>query len=445
MPPPYPSLATILTILCLPIPTHAEDWPQWRGPNRDGSWNETGILTSFPADRLKIRWRAPVGPGWSSPVIAQGRVFLTDSQLKRPQAQERVLCFEEATGKPLWTHSYAVSYPDWAFDSTGRGPTATPIVQDGKVYTVGNKGDLFCLNALNGHVLWKRNLEREYQVQEFAFNASPLIEGNLFILSIGSFPRTTPSSVIGLDKNSGKEVWKTATDGLTNSSPIVLHAGGKRQLIVWSQGSVTSLDPATGKSYWQQQMNTDAGGAVATPVFQRSLLLISGLMLKLDENRPAASILWPETKAVSRRILSNTSTPLLQGHQVFSARSSGHLVCLDARTGKQLWETDKVTDLKGGASIHLTANGDRGFLYTDRGELILAKLTVQGYQEVSRVQLLKPLNPFSGRNVTWSPPAYANRQIFARNERELICASLAAAAHSLQFTRPPGDNGRRHP
>src|SRR5262245_5140958 len=140
MPRSFPNLATILALFYLPILLHASDWPQWRGPNRDATWNEAGILKSFPADGLKIRWRVPVGPGWSSPVVAQGRVYLTDSQLKRPQAQERVLCFEEATGKPLWTHSYAVTYPDWAFDSTGRGPTATPVVHDGKVYAVGNKG-----------------------------------------------------------------------------------------------------------------------------------------------------------------------------------------------------------------------------------------------------------------------------------------------------------------
>src|SRR5206468_6747359 len=145
-------------------------------------WSETGILQSFPPDGLKIRWRAPVGPGWSSPVVAQGRVYLTDSELNKPKAKERVHCFDEATGKSLWTYAYEVAYPDWAFPD--RGPTATPIVQDGKLYTVGNKGDLHCLDARTGEVLWKRNLEKEYAVQEFAFNASPLIEGNLLILCI---------------------------------------------------------------------------------------------------------------------------------------------------------------------------------------------------------------------------------------------------------------------
>lgn len=406
--------------LLLGVTVRADDWPQWRGPNRDGVWSETGILESFPPDGLKVRWRAKVGPGWSSPVVAKGRVYLTDSELKKPKAQERVHCFEEATGTLLWTYSYEVTYPAWAFPE--RGPTATPIVRDGKLYTLGNKGDLHCLDARKGEVLWKRNLERDYDVQEFAFNASPLIEGDLLVLCIGSYPGTQASSVLALDKNSGKEVWKSPTGGLTNSSPVIINAGGNRQLIIWAQDGVMALEPATGKTYWQEMMNTPAASVVTTPVFHKNLLLISGLMLQLDPQRPAASVLWPDSKAVSRRVLSVTSTGLIRDGHVFSARSSGELVCLDASTGKRVWETDKVTQLGNGASIHLTPNGDGVFLHTDRGELIRAQLTATGYREIGRTLLLAP----TGQEKAWAAPAYANRQVVARNHRELICASLAA-------------------
>src|SRR5262249_5257549 len=150
--------------------------------------------------------------------------------------------------------------------------------------------------------------EKEYDVQEFAFNASPLIEGNLLILCIGSYPGTQASSVLALDKSSGREVWKAPTGGLTNSSPVVINAGAKRQLIVWAQDGVYSLDPATGKTYWRERMNTAAASAVTTPVLHKDLLLVSGLLLKLNPEKPAASVLWPASKAVSRRILSVTST-----------------------------------------------------------------------------------------------------------------------------------------
>jgi hypothetical protein len=148
-------------------------------------------------------------------------------------------------------------------------------------------------------------------------------------------------------------------------------------------------------------------------------------MFKLDAHKAAATIVWPENAAPAKRILSNTSTPLLAGDSVFSATLKGDLVCLDARTGRELWRTDKVTDHKAGPSIHLTPNGDAVFLFTNRGELIRARLTAAGYEEISRTLLIEPVMPFGGRRVTWSPPAYANRHVFVRNEREIICASLA--------------------
>src|SRR5204863_8222218 len=132
-----------------------------------------------------------------------------------------------------------------------------------------------------------------------------------------------------------------------------------------------------------------------------------------------------QSKAPARRIFSHTSTALFQGSHLFTAKSSGELICVEAATGKQVWESAKVTDLKNGASIHLTANGDSVLLYTDRGELIRARLTAQGYKEISRAAVLAPTFPFGGRKVAWSPPAYANGHIFARNGQELICASLS--------------------
>src|SRR5262249_1262990 len=166
--------------------------------------------------------------------------------------------------------------------------------------------------------------------------------------------------------------------------------------------------------------------AVSSPVFHQNFLLIGGLMFKLEPRKPAASVLWPDTKALSRAILSHTSTAIIQGGCVFSAKSSGEFVCLEASTGKQLWMSDKVTGLKRGASIHLTPHGDFVFLYTDKGELIRAKLTPEGYQEMGRARVLEPVYPFAGRKVAWSAPGYGKRQIFGRNEKELVCTPLDA-------------------
>lgn len=401
----------------------ADDWPQWRGPDRDGAWRETGIMESFPPGGLKVRWRIPVGPGWSSPVVSKGRVFLTDARYEKPKAWERIQCFEETTGRQLWIQSYEVTYPDWAFiPEHGGGPATTPIVEAGKVYVLGRSGQTYCFDARNGKVIWEKQLGKEYEIQELSCRASPLIEGNLLILFAGGKPG---ACVIALDKRRGKEIWKALDEPVSNSSPLVIVAGGKRQLIVWTDASVTSLNPATGETWWREPMVTSNNDAIPTPVVQKNRLLISGLMLELDARAPTARLLWPESRALSKRILSNTSTPMLRGDYVYSAKSNGELVCLEAGTGKQIWGTTNVTELKTGAGIHLTPNGDAVFLFTDEGNLILARLAPDGYREISRVHLLEPTSFLGTRKFAWAPPVYANGRVFVRNDEELVCASLA--------------------
>jgi outer membrane protein assembly factor BamB len=411
--------------LLLASGARANDWPQWRGTNRDGIWSETGVLQTFPMDGLKVRWRAPVGGGLSSPVVAQDRVFVTDAIVKeKPVAWERVQCFDEKSGKLIWTHQYEAKYFDWAFDpKSPTGPGATPIVKNGKVYTLGAAGDLFCLDVLTGAILWKRNISQEFGLAELSgCTPSPLIEGDLLILVIGGKP---DAGVVALDRNSGKEVWRALSDMWTYSSPIVITAGGQRQLIVWTPQAVTSLDPATGKTWWRHPITTQGDYVIATPVARGNRLLISGLMFQLDREKPAATVLWPDTLALSRRILSRTSIPLLQEGYIYSDKSNGRLVCLEEETGKQIWETDNLTDHKAGSAIQLTANGDSALLYTNEGNLIRARLTANGYEELSRVHLIDATYFLGGRNVAWPPPTFANRHVYVRNDKELICASLA--------------------
>jgi outer membrane protein assembly factor BamB len=147
-------------------------------------------------------------------------------------------------------------------------------------------------------------------------------------------------------------------------------------------------------------------------------------MLDLTGDPPAASFRWPENRVPTRRILSNTSSPVLKGEHIFSVRSSGELVCLEAATGKQIWSTNSVTAKKNGASIHITPQGGAFFLFTDEGNLIRAQLSPGGYQEISRSHLIDPTWPFEGAKFVYAPPAFANRHVFARSEAEVVCASL---------------------
>ena len=283
--------------LALALASHAEDWPQWRGSGRDGVWHETGIRKNFPAKDLPVRWRAPVGYGFSSPVIARGRVYVTDALLDRPMVRGRVLCFEEETGKLLWTFSREkTNYPPWAFvPGQEPSPNATPVVQDGKIYATGPQAhNLYCLEAASGKLVWERDLAREYQIEETAtISASPLVDGDRLILQVGGKP---DACVVAFDRKSGREIWRSLNETAGHASPVIIKAGGRRQLIIWTTQSVSSLDPATGQLFWREGFSAGSSGAIATPVLSNNRLLVSGLMLKLDEKKPSASVLWPESR-----------------------------------------------------------------------------------------------------------------------------------------------------
>jgi hypothetical protein len=170
-------------------------------------------------------------------------------------------------------------------------------------------------------------------------------------------------------------------------------------LIVWTDKSLASLDPANGRIFWRELMNTSNNDDVAAPVFWGNRLLVSGLMLELGGDPPAAKFLWPENRVPSKRILSNTSTPAAQGEYIYSCRSPGDLVCLEAATGRQIWSTNSVTTTKNGASIHITPQGDGFFLFTDEGNLIRARLSPAGYREISRSHLIDPTWPLMENNL----------------------------------------------
>jgi len=416
---------TAAFVLTLYLAARSADWPQFRGPNRDSVWTETGILQTFPTNGLKIRWRVLIGAGNSSPVVAGGRVFVTDTVTEKPRAWERVLCFDEKTGKRLWIFSDEVDLHPSFDPKNPSGPCPTPITEGDRVFTLGATGHLLCLDTRKGRLVWKRILGQDYDLEQFPeLTACPLIEGRLLIVLICGKPG---ACVVAFDKRTGKEVWRALNDPPhAFSSPTVVSAGGKRQLIVWTPKGVTSLNPVTGETWWREELVTREDYAVATPVRDGDLLLVSGLMFRLDRDKPAASVLWPETKALSLRVLSHTCMPLILGEHVFAGKIGGRFVCLEARTGKQVWETDKVTPPGNGGTIHLTLNGDSVLIFTDQGNLIRARLDGEGYHELSRVRLIEPDYHFGDRKVVFAPLAFANRHVFARNDEELVCASLAA-------------------
>jgi outer membrane protein assembly factor BamB len=407
----------------------ASDWPQWRGPNRDGVWTETGILASFPSTGLIPKWKTPVGFGFSTPIISNGRLYLSDLVVEKPKIHERVLCFNARSSKRVWMTQHETSAPDWFYTPEQmRGPGSTPIIHNGRVYAVSMFYILECIDARTGAVIWKHDLQTEYQLPPSSLDASPLIDGDLLIASIGGKPA---AGVVAFDLVTGREVWKALSEAATWSSPVIVSAGGVRQLIVWMRQSITSLNPTNGAVYWREP--TVSGGspgfaAVSTPVIQGDRLLVSGLMFQLDKTKPTAKVLWPDTPSGTKRILSDTSTPLFNNDFIYSPRSGGQFVCLDAATGRELWQTNTVTGLRPGASVHLTPNGSSLFLFTDQGDLVRAQLSPTGYTELGRTHLIEPTSLLFTNKFAWAAPAFANKNIFVRNDRELCCYSLAGGS-----------------
>jgi outer membrane protein assembly factor BamB len=420
------SAAVACTLLVAALDARAEDWPQWLGPRRDGVWREAGILQTLPTAGLKIRWRAKVGLGYSGPVVAEGRVYVTDRQ-PSPEELERVLCFDEETGRPLWTYAYPCNYRGIGYRS---GPRAAPTVHLGKVYALGATGHLCCLDAATGRLIWKKDLARQYAARppRWGMSAAPLVEGNLLIVCAGGEP---DACMIAFEKDTGQERWKALDDRPTYSAPIAITFAGRRQVIVWTGDAVTSLDPLNGKSYWRIPYKLRGGApiAVATPVVCDDLLLVvsfeSGAkLLKLDRTKPAASIAW-ETRAEPTSLM---GTPLFRDGHFYVADNYGEFQCVEAVTGRLVWTTRKPTgETKWGETVHLTPNGDRVFLFNDHGQLILGKLSSEGYSEISRVSLIEPtIGAKEERAVAWAHPAYANKHVFVRNDKELLRACLAA-------------------
>jgi outer membrane protein assembly factor BamB len=433
-------LSIALCAVALAVQTSiGADWPQWLGPKRDGVWRETGIVRQLPTNGLSYRWRRPVGAGYAGPAVANGRVYLTERQTDsgKPAARgsipgtERVLCFNEADGKLLWQHeydcAYNVSYP--------AGPRATPLVHDGRVYTLGTEGDLLCLDATDGKVLWSRQFKKEFGVDTpvWGFAAHPLIDGRKLICLAGG----EGSVAVAFDKDSGKEVWRALSAREPGyCPPTLVHAGGTRQLIIWHPQAVNSLNPETGEVYWSFPFEVRSGLSIPTPRQDGDRLFITSfyngpVMFQLSNDKPKATVLW-RGKSNSERntdgLHSIIPTPVIDEGYIYGVCSYGQLRCLNSDTGERIWETFAATTGDKPvrwANAFLIKHEDRYFLANEKGELIIARLSAKGYEESSRAKLLEPTNSDPGRPVVWSHPAFANRSIYARNDKELVCVSLA--------------------
>lgn len=424
----------VSAVLLATLSLHAEDWPEWRGAGRTGVWKETGIVERFASAALTPKWRTPIGGGFAGPAVAAGRIYVTDYVAAAGnKGIERAHCLDEQTGKILWTREWPASYQGISY---AYGPRATPTVDGDRVYVVGASGLLLCLNARTGAVLWQKDYVRDFgaTMPVWGIAGAPIIDGNRLIAIVGGQP---DAKVAAFDKLTGKELWRSLPSDTEQgySQPLLIESSGVRQLIVWHPAALSSLDPATGKPLWQEPFRINLGVALASPVFDRARLLVTSfyngsLLMQLDGAH--AKKLWQGKSASEIKtdgLHSVVNTPVIDGDYIYGICSYGQFRCLNAKTGERVWETLEVTKEKARwASGFIVRNGDRYFINNDRGELIIARLSPEGYQEISRAQLIKPTsNPGNRRElgmVNWSHPAYANRHVYARNDEEIIAVPL---------------------
>jgi outer membrane protein assembly factor BamB len=440
----------------------ADDWPQWLGPKRDGVWRETGLVEQFPKGGPKQLWKAPVGIGYAGPAVAGGKVFVMDYtpgvKGKLPgngftrgrfAGTERVTCRDAASGKELWKTEYPVEYTV----SYPAGPRCTPAVDGDCVYTLGAMGDLKCLKVSDGKELWSKNFMKDYEagLPVWGFAAHPLVDGDKLICLVGG---SNDRLVVAFDKKTGKELWASQACGgdFGYCPPMIYEFGGKRQLIIWHTRAVVGLDPDTGKRLWRVEFDVKAALTAPTPrkVGNDKLFVTSfyngSMLLKVGADK--AEIVWKskargETPDKTTDLSSIICTPWVDGDHIYGVCSYGQLRCIEANTGKRVWETMQATrgkrtpekvaedpepaDSERWSNAFIIPQGDRYFLFNEQGDLIITRMTPKGYKELDRAHVIDPTNTMAGRGrlVVWMHPAFANKCVFVRNDKELICVSLA--------------------
>jgi outer membrane protein assembly factor BamB len=448
------ALLALLGLASLAWPVAADDWPQWLGEKRDGVWRETGILEKFPPTGPKVLWRKKIGGGYAGPAVAGGLVYVTDRVLDAGQAddanpfkransrgKERILCLDAATGNVVWEDTfpcrYTMSYPC--------GPRATPVVAGGKVYFRGGMGDLRCYDALSGKLHWAKSLMKEYDVREplWGFSDHPLVDGDLLYCLVGRNP-----VVVAFDRHTGKEKWRALeleSAEIGYCPPMIYTFGGKRQLIIWHPESVNGLDPATGKVLWTYDWQIKANMSIPTPRQVGDKLFLTGFYCGFRLLQVGADSVKEVWRGSGRSEMPNDteklhcvmSTPVIQGDHIYGVCSYGQLRCLALNDGHRVW-SDLTATGAGKTPVRwgnafLVPNGDRFFLFNEKGDLIIARLSPKGYEEIDRTHILDPTGQLGGggrfgpaRKVVWMHPAFAGKTLFARNDREIVAVSLAA-------------------
>ena len=392
-------------IICAGFPAGftalADDWPHWRGPQRNGISKETGWAFQWPDEGPKIAWKAKVGLGYSGFVVADDRAYTAG----HANGQDTVFCFDAASGREIWKYSYKSDLGDKYFQG---GTTGTPTIDDGRVYWLGRWGDLICFEAASGKIVWQKNIQEETgaPIPDWGFTGAPYIHKNLLLLNVGE-------AGTAVEKATGKIVWKSAKKDAGYSTPVPLE-GAEPLVVIGSAQNYIALNPETGKEAWRVRWLTQYGVNAADPIISGNRMFIStgygkgAALFDLNENPPKE--IW-KSKVVRTQLNPGV---LYDGH-VYAVdgdtTEKARLKCVHMETGEERWSQPNI-----GSGGLIVADG-KLIVLSAPGELMVLPATPEGFKLTARAQVLG--------GASWTAPVLANGRIYCRNSRgDVVCVDV---------------------
>ena len=380
-------------------------WTNFRGPKRDGKYDETTVSTNWPKSGLPQLWKQPVGVGHASFVVAEGKAYTIEQR----RGQEVVAAYDINTGRELWAQKWNAEFTD----STGDGPRATPTWDNGRIYALGATGELRCLDANTGSVFWGKNILSDNQAKNlpWAMAASPLIVDDKVIVLPGG---ANGKSVVAYNKLTGAPVWRVLNDTQAYVSPMLVDLGGRRQIVVVSASRVVGLAPEKGELLWEYPWDTDNGINVSQPIMvDRNRFFISsgyGKGAALVEVKGSGNSLTASTVWENKNMKNKFNSSVLHNGYIYGL-DEGILVCLDVSTGERKWKEGRF-----GYGQIIVTNGHL-IVTSDQGEVALIKATPDKYTEVARFAAVQ--------GQTWNYPAIASGRLLVRNSNEMAAYDLS--------------------
>ncbi|MEM9480476.1 MAG: PQQ-binding-like beta-propeller repeat protein [Verrucomicrobiota bacterium] len=386
-------------LVALGVPTaFAEDWPHWRGPAFDGISQEA--LPAELPDELPVLWRAQVGIGFSTVSVTGDRVFT----MGNTDEKDTVWCLDAKTGEVIWEHTYDCELDPLYYEG---GPSATPTIHNGAVFTLSKKGHAFCLDLESGDVTWSRDLIADYgfELPEWSFASSAFIDGDLVLLNVGR-------EGLALDKTTGKTVWKSSTETAGYATVVPF---AKSERLLFSADSLLSLDGQSGKKLWEYPWRSNRDVNAADPVVNDRRILISsnagGMMIEVNPETREVEEVWE-----NKNLKWHFNAGVMVGGHIYSINGTTHrpteLTCTDAKTGETLWAEEGF-----GNGALMAADSGKTLILFDKGELTIFETTPDGFSPRLRQQILQ--------GKCWTVPVFANGQIYCRSaEGELVAVGV---------------------